>query len=293
MKGIFEMGNITIVTDAGCDLSPELLKEWNVKCTYLTFTFENDEKIYSNLDMNIKDFYDKMRNGEVAKTSGVNPDDFKLLFKEELDAGNDIVYLGLSSGLSVTYNSAKLAAEELEASYPDRKIYLIDTLCASAGLGMLIYLAKEKRNEGKDAKEIADYLNEIAPSMAHWFTVDDLVYLKRGGRVSATTAVIGGILNIKPVMHVDDEGHLINMFKARGRKMSIKMLADKYTEYVKDKTAPVFISHGDCLEDAEYLAELIKAEHGVEVKLITYVGASTGAHSGPGTLALFFIAKER
>ena len=287
------MGNITLVTDAGCDLSPELLNEWNVKCSYLTYTFENDDKIYSNLDMSVKDFYTKMRNGEVAKTSGVNPDDFKVLFEEELKAGNDIIYMGISSGLSVTFNSAKIAAEELKEEYPDNTIYLIDTLCASAGLGLIVYLAKEKRAEGMSAKEIADYLNDISPDMAHWFTVDDLVYLKRGGRVSATTAVIGGILNIKPVMHVDDEGHLINMFKARGRKQSIKMLADKYTEYVKDKTAPMFISHGDCLEDAQALADIIKEEHGVEVSLITDIGASIGAHSGPGTLALFFIANQR
>ncbi len=287
------MGNITLVTDAGCDLSPELLNEWNVKCSYLTYTFENDDKIYSNLDMSVKDFYAKMRNGEVAKTSGVNPDTFKELFEEELKAGNDVIYMGVSSGLSVTYNSAKIAAEELEGEYPDNTIYLVDTLCASAGLGMVVYLAKEKRNEGKSAKEIADYLNGIVPDVAHWFTVDDLVYLKRGGRVSAATAVIGGILNIKPVMHVDDEGHLINMFKARGRKQAIKMLADKYTEYVKDKTAPIFISHGDCLAEAESLAEQIKAEHGVEVTLITDIGASIGAHSGPGTIALFFIANQR
>lgn len=287
------MKNITLVTDAGCDLSPEILNEWNIKCSYLTYTFENDEKIYSNLDMSVKDFYTKMRNGEVAKTSGVNPDYFKALFEEELKLGNDIIYMGVSSGLSVTYNSAKLAAEELRDVYPDNTIYLVDTLCASAGVAMLLYIAKNMRDEEKSAKEIADYITELAPSIAHWFTVDDLVYLKRGGRVSAATAVIGGILNIKPVMHVDDEGHLINMFKARGRKQSIKMLADKYTEYVKDKTAPVFISHGDCLADAEALAEIIKAEHGVEVSLITDVGASIGAHSGPGTLALFFIATQR
>lgn len=290
---MIQMANVSIITDSGCDLSPELLKEWGVKFCSLSFIFDGDEKIYTSTDLTPNEFYGRMRKGEVAKTSGVNIEDFKNCFEEELKAGNDVIYLGFSSGLSVTYNSAKAAADEIRASYPERKLYTIDTLCASAGLGLLVYLAKEKKEAGEDADAIADYISKLAPDMAHWFTVDDLVYLKRGGRVSATTAVIGGILNIKPVMHVDDEGHLINMFKARGRKQSIKMLADKYGELAKDHSLPIFISQADCFEDAEALENIIKAEYGAEVSLITDISPVVGAHAGPGTIALFFIAKER
>ena len=186
------------------------------------------------------------------------------------------------------------AAEVLGPEYPGRKIIVIDTLAASAGEGLLLYFAVEARRRGASIEEAESAVRDRIFKLDHWFTVDDLVYLKRGGRVSAAAAFFGGVLGIKPVLHVDDEGHLIPVTKVRGRKASLKALADKYTELAETpEEGTVFISHGDCIEDAEYLAGLIKEAHGVEVKIITYVGSVIGAHSGPGTMALFFVGKMR
>lgn len=286
--------SFAIHTDSACDISPKLLKEWSVTCTSLTFRFNGDEREYSNNDMDEHTFYDKMREGCIAKTSAANISHFKDAFTPLLQEGKDILHLAFSSGLSTTCNSAKLAADELKEAYPERKIIVIDTLAASAGQGMLVKLAVDKKNDGASLEDTAAYITEQCPHLAHWFTVDDLVYLKRGGRVSPTVAFVGNMLSIKPVLHVDDEGHLINMSKVRGRKSSIAALAKKYDELAIDPTAgPVYISHGDCLEDAKSLADLIEKKYGVKTEIITYVGTVIGAHSGPGTLALFFLAKNR
>ena len=235
-----------------------------------------------------------MRDGRVAKTSAVNYEEFREAFEEELKAGRDVLYIGFSSGLSSTSESAQVAAKELAEEYPDRKVIAIDTLCASAGEGMLVYLAAKMQAEGATVDETAAFVRERYMKMCHWFTVDDLVYLKRGGRVSAAVALAGAVLGIKPVMHVDDEGHLINMSKARGRKAAIKALAQKYVELLEDQEQKMyFISHSDCMEDALLLEELISQHNGQKADLITDVGPVIGAHSGPGTLALFFFGKER
>ncbi|MBQ8815018.1 MAG: DegV family protein [Lachnospiraceae bacterium] len=288
------MSEYIIFTDSGCDIVPETLDKWGVKRVSLSFKFNDDEREYLDGDMPIKDFYQKMRDGGVAKTSAVNTETFKMAFEQELKAGRDILYIGFSSGLSSTSEAGQVAAAELQQEYPERKLIAIDTLAASAGEGLLVWMAVQKKAEGASMDEVAQWVKDNCAGMCQWFTVDDLVYLKRGGRVSATVALAGAVLGIKPVMHVDDEGHLINMTKVRGRKQSIKALAQKYTELAKDpKGGTFFISHGDCLEDAQLLSDMICQEHGVSAGLITNVGAVIGAHSGPGTLALFFPGKER
>ena len=288
------MSNYQIFSDSGCDIKPALLAEWGVKFKELTFRFDDSEQEYSNNELPASAFYQKMREGGVAKTAAVNVEAFVEAFEETLKEGKDVLYLGFSSGLSTTFNSARLAALQLAETYPDRTIRVIDTLAASAGEGMLVYLAAKKQKEGATLAETADYIESIKLNLSHWFTVDDLVYLKRGGRVSPTAAFVGNMLGIKPVLHVDNEGHLTPVTKIRGRKMSLKEMADRYTETAIDPAeGPVFISHGDCLKDAEDLAATLKSRHGVETEIITDVGPVIGAHAGPGVLALFFLGKER
>ena len=288
------MNNFVIFTDSSCDLSREMLAELNIVSLPLTFRFNGEDVEYSDGDMPSSTFYAKMRNGETAKTSAVNNQAFKDEFSRLLASGMDILYIGFSSGLSTTYNSARIAAGEAVSEYPDRKIRLVDSLCASAGLGLLLKLTAEMRDNGVSLDEAADFAESIKMSICHWFTVDDLVYLKRGGRVSPTVAFVGNILGIKPVMHVDNDGHLINCTKVRGRRSAITALADKYTELAKTpESGYVYISHGDCYKDAAMLADMIKERHGNSVDVITDVGLVIGAHSGPGTLALFFVGKER
>ena len=289
------MADYRIFTDSGSDIGAELLKAWEVTSLSLTFRFDGEDKEYSNNEMDIKTFYDKMREGGVAKTAAVNIGAFTLEFRKCLESGMDILYIGFSSGLSTTFNSARIAAENLKSEFPDRKILVIDSLCASAGQGLIVYLANEKRKSGASIEEAYEYTKSLVPSICHWFTVDDLVYLKRGGRVSAVAALVGGVLGIKPVLHVDDEGHLINVNKVRGRKTAINALADKYGELaLNPKEGPIFISQADCLRDAEELASILKSKYGApDVQVITDVGTVIGAHSGPGTLALFFLGKNR
>ena len=288
------MNNYVIYTDSGCDLAPATLEEWGVRSRSLTFSFDGGLTTFSGEDMPVSEFYAKMRDGAVAKTSAVNVSSFAEAFEEELKQGRDVLYLGFSSGLSATYNSGRIAMEELSDKYPERKLIAVDSLCASAGQGLLLYLAVQKKAEGMDIEALAKYLVEIRPSLCHWFTVDDLVYLKRGGRISSTAAFVGNVLGIKPVLHVDDEGHLINMFKVRGRRTAVTALADKLGETALDvKGGTVYISHADCMADAKLLASILRDKYGSTVDIIADVGPVIGAHAGPGTLALFFVGKQR
>lgn len=287
------MSSYTIYTDSACDIKPRLLNEWGVQYSELTYVFNSDGKEHKDFAMPPREFYKKMREGDVAKTSAVNVDVFREAFEKELVSGNDVLYIGFSSGLSTTVNNAQIAADELKEKYPERTIRVVDTLSASAGFGLLLYLTVQQKKSGASLDEAAKYAEDLRFHLCHWFTVDDLVYLKRGGRISPTLAFVGGVLGIKPVLHMDNEGHLINMFKERGRKASLRALAKKYGELCSDKAAPIFISHGDCKADADYLAQVLKDEYGAKVELITEVGTVIGAHSGPGTMALFFIGKER
>lgn len=289
------MRDYVIFTDSACDIKPELLSEWGVPYRSLTFRFDGEDKEYSNDDMSVTQFYDKMRAGGVAKTAAVNAETFAQMFEEEaLKQGKDVLYLGFSSGLSTTYNSGRLAALELKEKYPEAKIIVVDTLAASAGEGLMVYLTVEQKKNGATIEEAEAFARDLIGRMGIWFTVDDLVYLKRGGRVSPTAAFVGNLLGIKPVLYMDNEGHLIPVAKVRGRRTSIVAMADKYTEKAVNKAnGTVFISHGDCLTDAQLLADMLKERHGVEVKIITDVGPVIGAHSGPGTIALFFVADAR
>jgi DegV family protein with EDD domain len=288
------MNNFLIFTDSACDIYPEVLAEWGVRCVSLEFRFDHMDRDFKNEDMPIKEFYQNMRDGHIAKTNAVNAETFREAFEPALKEGMDILYLGFSSGLSTTFQQGKLAAEDLAEIYPDRKIIAIDTLCASAGEGLIVKLALDKKNSGADLEETAAYVNELIPKLAHWFTVEDLVYLKRGGRVSPAVALVGGMLQIKPVMHVDDEGHLIKVGTVRGRKASLAALADKLKDTAEDPAnGTFFISHGDCDADAQTLCDMLVARGCNNVQIITHVGTVIGAHSGPGTMALFFVAKQR
>ena len=288
------MRDYVIFTDSGCDISPATLAEWGVSCRSLTFRFEGEEKEYENGEMDTRVFYNRMRAGGVAKTAAVNTETFAAAFREIVGAGKDILYIGFSSGLSTTYNSARLAAGEVSCAHPDAKILTVDTLAASAGEGLLVCLATEKKKAGATIEECAAYLGEIKLHICHWFTVDDLVYLKRGGRVSGAAAFFGNALGIKPVMHVDNEGHLVNVMRVRGRRTAIQTMAEKLRDTALDaKNGKIYISHGDCRADADYLASVIAEQCGGQVEIITDVGAVIGAHAGPGTLALFFLGSER
>ena len=287
------MTEYIIYTDSACDIDVPTLKEWNVKHISLSLTFEDEGKVLLNDEVEPVAFYNRMREGGVAKTAAVNTESFKRTFEGDLKDGKDILYIGFSTGLSTTCNSAAIAAKQLSEVYPDNRVVCVDTLAASAGQGLLVYLAKNLRDEGKSLDEVAEYLEDNKLNLCHWFTVDDLVYLKRGGRVSPAAAFVGGVLGIKPVMHVDNEGHLVNVFKARGRKAALKGLCDKFGETVIDKDGPIFICHGDCDADVETLKEMLKSEHGAIVDKVVYTGPVIGAHSGPGTLALFFLGTTR
>jgi len=281
-----------LITDSACDILPEKLKEWEVELIRMPYLFTDDGKELLDHDQPMKEFYKEMRDGRVAKTSGVNEDTFTTAFTKILDTGKDLLYLAFSGGLSVTCENGRKAAAHLAERYPERKIRVVDTLCASAGQGLLVFLAVQNRDRGLSVDENADAMEADKLHLCHWFTVEDLVYLKRGGRVSAATALLGTALNVKPVLHVDNEGHLIKMTQVHGRKKSIRKMAEMLGDTILDNT-PVFISHGDCEEDAQLLAKILKEEYGRKTDLITGIGSVIGAHSGPGTLALFFRGRER
>ena len=282
------MPNFKIITDSGSDLSADMLKGLNVDNVSLSVLFRGENRI-DTVDDGIKELYDGLRAGEVATTSAVNPEGWASVMEPAVQSGQDVLALTFSSGLSTTYQSAVIAANELMEKYPQRKICVVDTLCASLGEGLLVWHACRKRDEGMELEALRDWVEENKLHLCHWFTVDDLMFLKRGGRVSATTALVGTMLQIKPVLHVDNEGHLINVAKARGRKASIDALAKKVAELAEGyDNETMFISHGDCEEDAKYLAQVLQEKHGVKHVHIGYVGAVIGSPAGPGVLALFF-----
>ena len=287
------MSAYKILTDSGCDFPREWLEKLDVKKVPLIVNFRG-ESLEDSVDEQIKEIYAGLRAGENATTSAVNPDGWASLMEPELENGQDILVITFSSGLSTTYQSAVIAAGELQEKYPQRKIRVVDSLAASLGQGLLVYYACKKKEEGLSLDELAAWVEENRLNLCLWFTVDDLMFLKRGGRISATTAVLGTMLQIKPVLHLDDEGHLINMFKARGRKAAIEALAQKAVELGAGyDNSTMFICHGDCVEDAKYLEKLIKEKCGAKEVLIGYTGAVIGSHSGPGTLALFFMGSKR
>ena len=290
------MSDFFILTDSSADLGVDMVRQLDVQVLPLSFSMGT--QIYHNYPDNREidphAFYQLLRQGQVATTSAINMAQYTDALEPLLQEGKDVLVLAFSSGLSTTYNSSRLAVEELQEKYPERKIYTVDTLCASLGQGLLVYLAAKERDAGKSIEQVRDWVEENKLHICHQFTVDDLHFLKRGGRISATTAVVGSMLQIKPVLHVDNEGHLINIAKARGRQASLKALVDKMEKTAIDPANQVvFISHGDCLEDAQTVEKMVKERFGVKEVYINYVGPVIGAHSGPGTLALFYVGSER
>jgi DegV family protein with EDD domain len=287
------MPNYQIITDSGCDLPNELLEKLNLKTVSLSLLFRGKAQPDS-VSGDIKSFYDALREGESAATSAVNPEGWSKVIEPVLQAGQDALVITFSSGLSTTYQSAVIAANELMEQYAGRTVKVVDSLCASLGQGLLVWYACQKRDAGMTLEELTAWVESHKLNLCHWFTVDDLMYLKRGGRVSAATALVGTMLQIKPVLHVDNEGHLINVAKARGRKASVQALADKVVKTgLPGENDTIFICHGDCREDADALAAMLKERMGVKEVFIGYTGAVIGSHSGPGTLAVFYLGSER
>ena len=282
-----------IITDNCCDFPADMYTDLDLSVIPLTVRFQ-DKEVSQYSESWLKKMYAGLRAGENATTSAANPQGWEEVIEPILASGMDALVLAFSSGLSTTYQSAVIAASELSEKYPDRKIRVIDTLCASLGQGLLVWYACHHRNAGMSFEELGDWVESNKLNLCHWFTVDDLMFLKRGGRVNAATALVGTMLQIKPVMHVDNEGHLINVAKARGRKASINELAKKLGDTgLPGANDTVFICHGDCLEDAQYLENLLKEKYGVKNVFIYYTGAVIGSHSGPGTLALFYLGEHR
>lgn len=285
-----------IITDSSCDLPQSLADALDLRVLPLHVAI--DGRTYDNhldgRDIAFPDFYDKLRAGHMGKTSAVNPAEFSAEMEAALASGLDVLYIGFSSALSGTYQSGCIAADRLRETYPDRKILTVDSLGASLGQGLFVYLAAKRQQSGATLDEVYDFLLATRPHLCHWFTVNDLMHLKRGGRVSSTAALVGTMLQIKPVMHMDDEGRLIPVSKARGRKASLQALV---TQMAQTAIAPadqtVFICHGDCLEDAEYTASLIRAQTGAQDIIINYVGPVIGAHTGPGVISIFFLGTHR
>ena len=290
------MGEYIIMTDSSCDLPASLAEK--MELTVLPLYVDVNGQRYTNYlderEIKFSEIYAKLRTKCPAKTSAVNMNDFMEVMAPILDGGKDILYIGFSSGLSSTYDAGAMAARELTERWPDRKIYAVDSLCASMGQGLLVYLAWQQKQLGRTIEEVRDYVEGNKLHLCHWFTIDDLMFLKRGGRISGATAIVGSMLSIKPVMHVDNDGHLIKVSTARGRKASIKALADEAAKRGVDlENQTIFISHGDCLEEANFLADIMRSRFKVKDVVVNYVGPVIGAHSGPGTIALFFLGTER
>ena len=281
-----------IITDSCCDFTQQQYRDLNVACAPLTVTYNAVSRSNFSDPAAVKAFYDELRTGVTASTSAVNPDGWSIPMEEALKAGQDVLVLAFSSGLSTTYQSAVIAAKELRDIYPNRKIHVVDTLCAALGQGLLVWHACKRRDEGMDIDSLHCWVEEHKLNICHWVTVDDLSHLKRGGRISAATAVVGTMLNIKPIIYVDNDGHLINTAKVRGRKAAMELLASKLAETATDLDT-VFIAHGDCPEDAAQLEALVKEKHGVKNVITGYVGPVIGAHTGPGVLVLFFLGTHR
>ncbi|MGN0799778.1 MAG: DegV family protein [Christensenellales bacterium] len=285
-----------IITDSTCDMPQEMADELGLAILPIRVSMEDKEYAHylDGRELGFHEFYEKLRAGVPAKTSAANQEDFLSLMEPALAAGRDVLYIGFSSGLSSTYNVGVMTAAQLAEKYPERKVYTVDSLSASLGQGLLVYHAVQQKLAGRSIDEVRTFVEENRLHLCHWFTVDDLQHLKRGGRVSAAAAAFGTMLNIKPVLHVDDEGHLIPVSKVQGRTTSIKALLKKMQETAIDPAEQVvFISHGDCEKDAEKLAAMVRENIGPKEIVLNPIGPVIGAHSGPGTVALFFLGTER
>ena len=289
------MSEFVIITDSAADLPDHIVKELGIDVIPLTYFV--DEVAYVNYpdhsEMPVSEFYSKLRAGANVHTSAVNVAEFEDAFRAKLEAGKDILYLGFTSALSATYQNAKNAADDLAEDFPERKIYTVDTLCASIGQGLLVYLTCKQKEQGADIDACRDYAERMKDRIIHEVTVDDLGQLKRGGRISGFTAIVGSALGIKPLIHISDDGKLVSIGKIRGRRASIVNIAEKAIAAACDENeTPIFICHGDCIEDAELLAKMVNEKLPEKEIIIGYTGPVIGSHSGQGTLAIFVVCAE-
>ena len=289
------MSQFKLVTDTSADLPRNYLEQNDIAVMSLAYIIDGNTYGWDN-PMDEHEFYEKMRKGSMPTTSQVNVGDAMELFERLIEENDEILCISFSSGLSGTYNSVAVAAQNVCESHPDKKIRVVDSKAASLGQGLMVDYALKMQKEGKGLDETADFLEQNFGHFVHVFTVDDLNHLYRGGRVSRATAFVGTLANIKPILHVDDEGHLINIRKVRGRKKSlielVNLMEQKIGDHVKENRT-IFISHGDSPEDARIVADEVKKRFGIDSFLINFVGPTIGAHSGPGTIALFFYGDER
>lgn len=285
------MRRFEIFTDSSCDLTQEIIEQFDLHVMQLEVVIDDNPPVLNN-QLDLMSFYDQLKAGANAKTSAVTPGHFQEEMKKCLSKGNDILYIGFSSGLSATYNNGVMIMKELQQEFPNRKLYHLDTLCASAGQGLLVYHAAMLREAGAGIEEVQDKIEKIKQHIHHQITVDDLFFLKRGGRIDATSAIVGSVLKIKPIIVMDEEGHLANVGKVRGRKIAIKELFARMKANAHlDALEYVFISHSACIEEAETLAEMIKNEWSKAQIIISDMGPVIGAHTGPGALALCYLGK--
>ena len=286
------MQNYDIFTDSSCDLDKKTIEKYDLKVMQLEVTIDDKEPVH-NRDIDIDNFYEQLSNGANAKTSAVTLGQFKDNMKLSLEAGRDIIYLGFSSGLSATFNNGLMIINELREKYPDRKIIAIDTLCATGGQGLVVYYAAKLKEEGNSIEEVEEKVLAIKDRIQHQVKVNDLFFLKRGGRISATTAIAGSMLNIKPIITMDITGRLATIGKVRGRKAAISDLFKRMKANQKlDEIPYVFISHSACLEEAEKLEGMVKDEYPNAEVTIGNIGPVIGAHTGPGTLVISYLSSE-
>lgn len=287
------MRDYIIYTDSSCDLDYAILNSLGIVRVEMSVRFDNEDNDFSQCEESFPEFYKKMKGGQVAKTSAINPNAFVEAFENTLKKGEDILYLCFASELSTTYNNALIAREELSEAYPESRIEIIDTASASIGLGLIVYLAGQMKKEGKEIHDVKEYVEKIARKVCHCFSVDDLNYLKRGGRISATTAFVGNALGIKPIINIDDAGKLLSTDKARGKTGVINNLLKQYEEKAVDKGGTIIIGHADNLESADLLKKNICEKYNCKTAIITQMGPIICAHTGPGTLGLVFLGSSR
>lgn len=285
-----------IITDSSANLPDSIIEKYNLHILSLSFHVDDNEFLSyeKGKTSDIKKFYTMMREKKIITTSLINPEVCYNLFDNLLNEDKDILYIGFSSALSGTFQTGNLAIEELKEKYPNRKMYALDTLAASLGEGLLVIYAAMLRDEGKNISEVYNWLLDNRLKLCHWFTVDDLLFLRRGGRISASSAIIGTALSVKPIMHMNNEGKLIPVGKVRGRKTSLNQLVINMEQrIIEPQNQIICITHGDCIEDAKYVEKKVREKFAVKDVIINYVDPVIGAHSGPGTIALFFLGNHR
>lgn len=287
------MRDYVITVNSTVDLPKEWLEERKVPVIPLKYTIDNET--YTDMEgLSSKEFFEKLRDGKMATTSQINPEEARAQLEPFLKEGKDVLHLGFSSGLSGTYNSMRIAGEELKEEYPEAKIIIIDTLCACLGEGLLLYKALQLKEAGKTIEETAKWVEENKLHICHNVTVDDLFHLHRGGRISKASAVLGSVVQIKPIIHMDENGKLQVIGKERGRKKSLNKVVDMAVEQIKGWDNDIaMITHGDCQEDAEYVAKLVRERLGIENILINNIGTVIGSHTGPGVVAVFVMGNKR